>query len=249
MASVQQYTFWSVTINNPDDNDLLIVRNPNDRYVRQVVWTNEVGAEGTPHVQMWVRLHRNNSLSLLKRLYPRGHLKGIARDEYNENCHAYAQKDDDTTHGAHVLTNAQGPPDAVNVLQQVIARTFQTSYRDSLPYYRTVPRAELALDIRGSEDWVVMKKPYLAKVLTSSGYKQVVERFIHIFWDEHRKILCQVSSDNTTTQHAPDSPNNNSRPLGINGISQEEGSRSPSPDGSSQEDCTTEDNASEDSSL
>lgn len=249
MSSVQQYTFWSVTINNPDDNDLLIVRNPNDRYVRQVVWTNEVGAEGTPHVQMWVRLHRNNSLSLLKRLYPRGHLKGIAKDEYNENCHAYAQKDDDTTQGSHVLTNASGPPDAVNVLQQVIGRMFSCYYPDSHPLFSSVPHAEFESDRRGAEDWLVMKKPYLAKVMTSSGYKQVVERFMHVLWNEHRKILCQVSSDNTTTQHAPVSPNNNSRPLCINGISQEEGSRSPSPDGSSQEDCSTEDNASEDSSL
>lgn len=249
MASVQQYTFWSVTINNPDDNDLLIVRNPNDRYVRQVVWTNEVGAEGTPHVQMWVRLHRNNSLSLLKRLYPRGHLKGIAKDEYNENCHAYAQKDDDTTHGAHVLTNVSGPPDAVNVLQQVIARMFASCYPDSCPYFHRVPHAEFEQDRRGAEDWLVIKKPYLAKVMTSSGYKQVVERFMHVLWNEHRKILCQVPSDNTTTQHAPVSPNNNSRPLCINGIHQEEGSRSPSPHGSSQEDCSTEDDSSEGSSL
>lgn len=104
---IQQYTYWSVTINNPDENDMVLVRNPNDKYVRQFIYTLEEGAEGTPHVQGWCRLHRNQTLTFMKRLYPRANLKPITKDDYNENSHDYAQKNDETTRGKHVISTTE----------------------------------------------------------------------------------------------------------------------------------------------
>lgn len=255
MSVVQQYTFWSCTINNPDENDMLIVRNPNDRYVRQVVWTNEVGAEGTAHVQMWIRLYRNNSLSLVKRLYPRGHFKGISRDEYNENCHAYAQKNDDTTNGSHVLTNSEGSPDAVGVLLKVIDRMWTHAYPFPVEcmwwdmiWKREVVSKYGAFHVNrvSAEDWLVSSSPYLAKIISSSGYKQVVDRFVRVLWDSRvHKTLCEKSADNKTTQHASRPPPISSRSSSItqDADSYEE-VPSPTP---SQEDCPSSD-WSEDSS-
>jgi len=103
--AIEQYTYWSITINNPDENDYLIVRNPNPKYVREMVWTPEIGgAEGTPHIQGWIRLQRNQSQAFVKKIYPRAHIKPCRKDDYNENCHAYAQKNDETTAGNHHIT-------------------------------------------------------------------------------------------------------------------------------------------------
>lgn len=190
MASpvVQQYTYFSVTINNPDENDLLIVRNPNDKYIRQCIWTHEQGQEGTPHVQMWVRMYRNNSLSLLKKLYPRGHIKGCSKDEYNENTHAYAQKDDDTTRGKHVITSNGLPPDVVTVLQEVIERLIRRLPNpkwycevNSLQFKQNWGDVHIARE--SEEENMVAEKPHLAKLFVSSTYKQIVQRFFQVLWD------------------------------------------------------------------
>lgn len=200
MASpvVQQYTYFSVTINNPDDNDLLIVRNPNDKYIRQCIWTHETGAEGTPHIQMWVRLHRNNSLSLIKKLYPRGHFKGIAKDEYNENTHAYAQKDDDTTRGHHVITSTGLPPDVVNILQEVVVRlinrlTNPLWYADVVTSSFKRNWGDIHVARESEEEKMVAEKPHLAKIFVSANYKQIVQRFFHVFWDTQINVNKQTN--------------------------------------------------------
>jgi len=119
--AIEQYTYWSITINNPDENDYLIVQNPNPKYVREMVWTPEVGGEeGTPHIQGWIRLQRNQSQAFVKKIYPRAHLKPCRKDDYNENCHRYAQKNDDTTAGNHHITLNDPLPGSDTILYQVL---------------------------------------------------------------------------------------------------------------------------------
>ena len=121
---IEQYTYWSVTINNPDENDYLIMRNPNDKYIRSLVWTPEVGEEGTEHIQAWIRLQRNQSLAFVKKLYPRAHLKPTDKDMYNENSHQYAQKNDETTAGNHHVVLNDPLPGADTILYKVLDQAF-----------------------------------------------------------------------------------------------------------------------------
>jgi len=121
---IEQYTYWSVTINNPDENDYLIVRNPNEKYIRSIVWTPEVGEEGTQHIQAWVRLQRNQTLVFVKKLYPRAHVKPTDKDMYNENSHQYAQKNDETTAGNHHITLHDPLPANDTLLYKVLDQSF-----------------------------------------------------------------------------------------------------------------------------
>lgn len=224
----QLFTYFSVTINNPDENDLLITRNPNEKYVRQCIWTHETGNEGTPHVQMWLRLFRNNSLSLVKKLYPRAHIRGIAKDEYNENTHAYAQKDDDTTRGAHVITSSNAPHDALSVMQDLF-RVVQENDTEVRRLWAHFHEPKLLKLIREVEHELVMKKPYLAKFFVSAGYKAMFKEFGEDIFNH----LVHERRQQQTNKQTADSGNNVSPP-GINGThqaedsSQEEGCTSPS---------------------
>jgi len=176
----QLFTYFSVTINNPDENDMLIVRNPNEKYVRQCIWTNETGTEGTPHIQMFIRLHRNNALSLVKKLYPRAHIRGCAKDEYVENTQQYAQKDDPTTRGSHVITTSDTPRDAVDILQECIRRLqVYPKWQQWYCYIENDVTEPLLLQ----EDEMVKEKPYLAKMFVGNAYKQVKSRFLSVLWD------------------------------------------------------------------
>ena len=90
-----------------------------------MIWTPEEGEEGTKHIQGWVRLQRNQSLSFMKKLYPRAHLKPCKKDDYNENCHSYAQKNDQTTDGNHHILLNDPIPASDTVLYQVLERAFE----------------------------------------------------------------------------------------------------------------------------
>jgi len=125
---LELYTYWSFTLNNPTEAEMVLVRNPNEKYIREFVWTPEEGEKGTPHIQGWIRLQRNNSKAFVIKLYPRAHFRGIAKDEYNENTHSYAQKTDVTTAGLHTITLNDPIPNADTQLYRVLREAFDRIY-------------------------------------------------------------------------------------------------------------------------
>jgi len=192
---IEQYTYWSVTINNPDDNDYLIMRNPNEKYIRTLVWTEEEGGEEhTPPLHAWVRLQRNNSQSFMKRLYPRAHLRAIDKDQYNEACHAYAQKNDETTAGNHIISINDPLPANDTLLYKVIEEGFALLMKvdeDKYDHYlhegpRVVDRLTLKkLDTVAIERDMVSKRAGLEKIFCSPAYDKMKQKF----W---REILFRI---------------------------------------------------------
>lgn len=192
---IEQYTYWSVTINNPTETDYVLIRNPNDKYVRSLVWTPEVGEEGTEHIQAWIRLQRNQTLSFMKRLYPRAHLKPCDKDAYNENCHQYAQKNDETTAGNHHITLNDPLPASDTLLYQVIWRAFESipnidekilEYSKDVMTDKYTPRYLYArneilnvkmLDTPYVEKQMVLEKSGLEKMFTSPAYERMKQKF------------------------------------------------------------------------
>lgn len=178
-------TCWSMTLNNPDENEMVLVRNPNPEYIRQIIWTAEVGEEGTPHVQAFVKLMKQQRLSFIKKLYPRGHFKSITADEYKHNCSHYAQKDDDTTIGSHVITYNEQIPDVVQFLRSIVEESMGVNLmREEMPidkehwleayYYE----GEMLDDMRRAEKKAVIKRPSVAKLLVSPTYTRIKKLYL-----------------------------------------------------------------------
>jgi len=115
-------TCWSMVINNPEDNDFTLVRQMNKDYIRQLIWTPEVGKDGTPHIQAYVRLQKQQRMSFIKKLFPRGHFKSITKDEYDLNTQTYVQKNDQTTAGLHSNTVNDPIPSVDSLLKTVVER-------------------------------------------------------------------------------------------------------------------------------
>lgn len=194
---IEQYTYWSVTINNPDENDYLIMRNPNEKYVRSLIWTPEKGEEGTEHIQAWVRLQRNQTLNFMKKLYPRAHLRNCDKDEYNENTHQYAQKNDDTTQGVHEITLNDPLPGSDTLLYRVVYHAFEKIYEVD---QKVIQYAELANDVSQSvhsprflyvrdklrfkdmefdlvERQMILEKSGLEKIFISPSYEKMKQKY------------------------------------------------------------------------
>lgn len=175
-------TYWSMTINNPDDNDELIVRNPCDRYVRQVVHTMEVGENGTRHIQAWVRLQRNQSMAFMKKIYPRGHFCPITRDMYNENTHNYAQKNDETTAGQHIITLNDPLPNVDTLLYRVVEQSASRieCIHEWVKTGNWVGRHKVAFQrvMRAVEHEMVQSRAGLEKLLVSATYEKMERNYL-----------------------------------------------------------------------
>jgi len=184
-----QYTYWSFTINNPDDNDKLIVENPNEKYVRQLIWTPEKGLEGTEHIQGFVRMQRNVGLSFMKKIYPRAHLKYVDRDEYLRNSVHYAQKNDETTQGKHHISINDPIPNADSTLYKVLERTLEIVYplereRANIPesykvhhFIAMVNEKEFMKHVSKVERAFVQEKAGYEKIFCSPTYERMKDKF------------------------------------------------------------------------
>jgi len=179
--------FWSVTINNYDDRDLAIVRNGYPDYCREIVHTLEEGKEGTPHIQAWVKLQRQQRMSFLRKLFPGGHFKPLTSAEYVENTKRYAQKDDETTRSAHVHVFHDPTGTIESVMKQVIL-----SMRKDMSY--EIYDNSLLLPYRKMVEKRMVEKDYrLAKIFVSATYKAMWKEFGPAMYS------CVVSAENEDT--------------------------------------------------
>lgn len=73
-------TYWGpCTINNPTEDDRKLLSNPPD-FVKKVEGQDEVGKEGTPHIQFYVICKSQQRGSAMKKWLPRAHWE-VARNK------------------------------------------------------------------------------------------------------------------------------------------------------------------------
>lgn len=167
MASGITTAFWSMTINNYDDNDLTLVQNGYPDYMRELVWQLEEGEQGTPHIQAWIKLQRQQRLSFVKKLFPRGHFKPITSDVYIQNVKEYAQKNDDTK-AAAAVHRFNDPMRTIETLMRKVIDRILDEYTDVIE--RDVARKYAERDL--------VREDYKnAKIFVSSTYKQMWKQF------------------------------------------------------------------------
>lgn len=167
-------TSWAMTINNPDENDYILVRNPNTEHIREIIWTPEDA--GTPHIQAFIKLMRQQRLSFVKKLFPKAHFTPITNDVYMLNSRNYAQKDDETTRGPHTITCNPVIPDAVGFLTQLIGE-----YVDDAPEEQELDdAAAVSVYLEEAERYHITCKPYLCKLVLSPIYAKAKK----LYWKE-----------------------------------------------------------------
>ena len=220
-------TYWSMTINNPTEADGVIVRNPNEKYIRQLIWTPEVGEDGTPHVQAWLRLQRNQTMAFVKKLYPRAHLKPLTKEGYNENTHAYAQKDDEPTAGHHVISMNDPLPGVDTILYKVLEEAYTGEVWST--------DTPMLLATQAVENRMVSERAGLEKLFISGTYDKMKRRF-------YRQILLRLN----TTKNADDDTSSQASSWVLGGEQQVQ-IETVEEDGSEESDEDTEGGGSEDS--
>lgn len=171
MTAVVTTAFWSMTINNYDETSLALVRNGYPDYCREIIHTLEEGKEGTPHIQAWIKLQRQQRMSFLKKLFPRGHFKPLTSAEYVQNTKVYAQKDDETTRSAHVHVFH----DPTGTIESLMKQVMLNIYKDM--EYELYSRS-LLFDHRSRVEKRMVEQDYKnAKIFVSATYRAMWKDF------------------------------------------------------------------------
>lgn len=186
--------FWNFTINNYTDTHLALLQQAYPDYIRQLVYTLEKGEEGTPHVQAYLRLHRQQRLSFVRKLFPLAHFKPITSDEFHLNAQRYAQKLDSTAQSPATITN-NPIPDPITELLGVIEDCYKSFLHDT-PYYE-VSEADFKCYMLTIEGLRIETKPSLAKFYVSNVYSLAKKRY----W---RSLLAHVCKSLDTHTHTHD---------------------------------------------
>ena len=201
-------TCWGFVINNPDENDKLIVNNPNEQHVKQIVVTPEEAS--TPHLQGWIKLHRQQRLSFVKKLLPRANFKPLTNDEYVLNARMYALKDDETTAGNHVITTNETMPDPINFLNRVIEDWVEVHWETLTDH--TLRRCNALSDLDDKlysqkdcfrfldrrERELIEEKPWLCKLVLSPMYTKAKKSY----WKEflNNRLQHKIDADDNEGQ-------------------------------------------------
>jgi len=159
-------------INNYDDTDLALVSQAYPDYVREIVWTKEVGEEGTPHIQGWMKLQRQQRLSFVKKLFPRAHWQPLMSDEYELHSRRYAQKLDETAEAGAVHKINDPIKSLEPVIKIVVDRMVEFSLRTGLDIDKKTQRL-----LHMAEHSLVMEDYRYAKVFVNSTYLRMWKDF------------------------------------------------------------------------
>lgn len=169
-----------MTINNYDDTDLAMIKNGYPDFCREVIWTLEAGEKtGTPHIQAFIKLQRQQRLSFVRKLFPRGSFKPLTSDDWILNAKRYVQKDDETTRSAHVQ-KFNDPIHTMEVLIPKVAgliiEAMNEKYGVDNWAYSDVELTEKRMRTRAERQLVSQNFRY-AKIFTSASYKRMWEEF------------------------------------------------------------------------
>lgn len=74
LHSQEKSRAWCFTINNPSEDDKSILLNPSEK-VRYRIVGEEVGSEGTSHLQGYFVFHQDTRFSAVKKLLTRAHIE------------------------------------------------------------------------------------------------------------------------------------------------------------------------------
>lgn len=161
MSATGTHTHWQMTINNYDETDLALIQQGYPDNIRQIVYTLEVGKEGTPHIQAFIKMKRDCRLTHMKKLFPRGHFQYLDSSEYKLNAQRYAQKLDATAVSPATITNGDPLHTIEGTIRTIINRMISDHTRIE----------DLTRCRREAEYEAVMEDYTMAKVFVSATYK------------------------------------------------------------------------------
>lgn len=169
--------FWGMVINNYTDTHLALVQNGYPDHMREMVYTLEEGAKnGTPHIQAYIKLQRQQRLAFVRKLFPGASFQPLCSAEYIENTKRYAQKLDDTAVSAAVHKFNDPTHTIESVIRRMVIKMME-DHQDT--NYLSDDQMDIQIHRKIVEKEMVKEDFKYAKVFVSATYKQMWKQFGH----------------------------------------------------------------------
>lgn len=117
-------TWWSITINNPVDADRELLKTPPD-FVKHVVGQDEIGEEGTLHLQYAVQCKSQQRFSAIKAWLPRAHIEPARNVKALQN---YVTKTESAVEGTQFSTTSASSYITPSAFPRWLAKYFQDQF-------------------------------------------------------------------------------------------------------------------------
>jgi hypothetical protein len=130
-------------------------------------------------------------MGMMKKLYPRAHLKPAVKDDYMLNAERYAQKNDATTRGLHTITLVDPIPAVDTLLYRVLNLTMDADGCGEDGRWAITPSSlnlnRMLVITKRIEDELVTTEARLEKLFLSPSYDRMKRRF----WEQ---IIARIAS-------------------------------------------------------
>lgn len=199
---------WGITINNPTEDDRRALRTA-QRWLRQVRGQDEIGENGTLHVQAYANTDQVR-MSQLKTWLPRAHFQALTSKAHIENMLEYVHKKDgtqvaDTQFDIIMRTNANKPLTMAGTLT-MLAEFAWTNTQITEIIERAAENGENVKlkEVHEKEYWAITRillgrEPDLVALLTQPQYLRA--------WLNTRDVwITQFRVDSQTNIEVFDSP-------------------------------------------
>lgn len=193
--------FWEFTINNYTQTDLALLAQGYPDQLRQLVYSREVGENGTPHIQGYVRLFRQQRMSYVQKLFPRAHFKAITCEVFNLHAQRYPQKQDATSDGPVNIMNSQFPDpvtELLDLLEDLLTNFYGPDGSDWLALARNQKEQHFIFrQLDHLKLQRVKEKPMRAKFYVSATFKAIESKYVPSLIEYlHAKLM----KDNSPTK-------------------------------------------------
>lgn len=187
-------SYWLVTINNPTQEDRDILKSPPD-FVKQLWYQDEVGKEGTPHIQLCANTV-NTRFSQVKSWLPRAHIEA---GRNSLACVNYCKKSDTSKPGSFVYWKAGVTAQAEPEIQPMTADLLYLF--NNLPY--NWPELDPTTIYQRTLHDILINTPQLVNRLTQQRVRQNFDLCFQAFLEISREV---AENSDVPDDASPDRP-------------------------------------------
>lgn len=129
MDTTKRASWWGLTLNNPTSQDRQTISGQPPRWLKMVKGQDEIGENGTLHVQMVINTEQVR-MSSIKEWLPRAHIEAAKSAKHKDNLLEYVHKEETAVAGSR-FEHKYREDSVVQTMAQTLTMVAELAWTDS----------------------------------------------------------------------------------------------------------------------